>query len=99
MIGHQTKLNKSNIPKISIRKYDCTCNVCVYISDIISHTHIYINMNGLYEYFSKGIIPYIHISHSDFMFVCTRAYIELARLTRDFAIYIYLMFAYRPYFP
>ena len=33
-------------------------------------------MNILYIYFSKGIIPYIHVSHSDFIFVCTRVYNE-----------------------
>ena len=31
-------------------------------------------MYGFYVYFSKGIIPYIHVSYSDFIFVYTRAY-------------------------
>ena len=49
--------------------------MCIY--------HIYIYMNGLYVYFSKGIISYIHhvlhvkhmkhdVSHSEFIFVYTR---------------------------
>ena len=27
-------------------------------------------MNGLYVYFSKGIIPYIHVAHSDSYKTC-----------------------------
>ena len=38
------------------------------------------SINRLYVYFYKDIIQYI-MSHSDFIFVCTRAYNEFAQRT------------------
>ena len=71
---NKTKPNKSNNTQISIRKWDGTrIRMFVYV-----YIYIYINTNGLCVYFSKVIISYIHVSHSDFIFMCTRSYNKFA---------------------
>ena len=68
----------------------------------IIYYHIYI-----ITYDDHHVLHVLHVSHSDFIFVYTRSYTEFARRTAyvvrlarvNFAIYSYLIFAYRPYSP